>query len=190
MDLFLSHATRDAALVDEVRSRFAAIGVIAYTTEHDNRAGENVHDKIVQAIRRCPVTVIPPRSGTAFDAPSKEGSGFLDAGPGANRREVSTGRRPSALRALDAPLPSDGSAGGQALARLRYVILGAAIASSRGLLSPGWRPGAGRVDVRRAPRCAAAAWPRWPVRSPRRPGHPASGSRQIRAVGRCRPTGW
>jgi hypothetical protein len=58
MELFLSHATRDAAIVDEIRSRLAAVGVDVYTAEHDVRAGHNVHDKIDQAIRRCDIMVV------------------------------------------------------------------------------------------------------------------------------------
>jgi hypothetical protein len=58
MELFLSHATSDAAIVDEIRSRLAAVGVDVYTAEHDVRAGHNVHDKIDQAIRRCDIMVV------------------------------------------------------------------------------------------------------------------------------------
>jgi hypothetical protein len=58
MELFLSHATSDAAIVSDIRSRLAAVGVGVYTAEHDVRAGHNVHDKIDQAIRRCDVMVV------------------------------------------------------------------------------------------------------------------------------------
>jgi hypothetical protein len=58
VELFLSHATSDAVLVAEVRSRLTAVGVTVYTAEHDVQAGHNVHDKIHQAIRRCDVMVV------------------------------------------------------------------------------------------------------------------------------------
>lgn len=58
MELFLSHATSDAAIISEIRSRLAAVGVGVYTAEHDVRAGHSVHDKIDQAIRRCDVMVV------------------------------------------------------------------------------------------------------------------------------------
>jgi hypothetical protein len=38
MELFLSHATSDAAIVGEIRWRLAAVGVDIYTAEHDVRA--------------------------------------------------------------------------------------------------------------------------------------------------------
>lgn len=58
MELFLSHATSGAAIVGEIRSRLAALGVGVYTAEHNVRAGHNVHDKIDQAIRHCDVMVV------------------------------------------------------------------------------------------------------------------------------------
>lgn len=58
MELFLSHATSDAQLVAEIRTRLASLGIKVYTAEHDVHAGHNVHDKIDQAIRRCHVMVV------------------------------------------------------------------------------------------------------------------------------------
>lgn len=48
--LFLSHSTSDAHLVEAIDTQLAALGVETYATEHDNRAGANVHDKIKDAI--------------------------------------------------------------------------------------------------------------------------------------------
>lgn len=58
MELFVSHATSDAELVAEIRTRLKGLGVFVYTAEHDVRAGENVHSKIDQAIRRCHVMLV------------------------------------------------------------------------------------------------------------------------------------
>lgn len=58
MNLFLSHATRDVTLVDDVRARMQAIGVSVYTAEHDVRAGENVHSKIRTNIEACDVMAV------------------------------------------------------------------------------------------------------------------------------------
>ena len=56
--LFLSHATRDVDLVKEVKARLTAIGVDVYLAEYDGRAGEDVHDKIANAIDRSHLVVV------------------------------------------------------------------------------------------------------------------------------------
>ena len=56
--LFLSHATRDTALVNKVHDRLNAVGVNVYLAEYDNRAGENVHAKITKAIDQSAVVIV------------------------------------------------------------------------------------------------------------------------------------
>ena len=58
MKLFLSHATLDAALVDLVKTRLEPLGVTVYAAEHDNKAGEDVHDKVRAEIRVCDLMVV------------------------------------------------------------------------------------------------------------------------------------
>jgi hypothetical protein len=57
MELFLSHATSDKILVDQVTKRLEGAGVRTYLAEHDGRAGDNVHQKIAAAIQRCDVMI-------------------------------------------------------------------------------------------------------------------------------------
>lgn len=58
MELFLSHATSDGALVRRIRKTLSGSGVRVYTAEDDRRAGDNVHEKIDQAMRRCDFMVV------------------------------------------------------------------------------------------------------------------------------------
>jgi hypothetical protein len=47
MQLFLSHATADNALVALIHAEPAPLGTAVYLAEHDNQAGVNLHAKIV-----------------------------------------------------------------------------------------------------------------------------------------------
>lgn len=58
MEIFLSHAAADRALVARIKSRLEALGVRTYAAEHDGRAGENLHDKVTAALRRCDLMVV------------------------------------------------------------------------------------------------------------------------------------
>jgi hypothetical protein len=58
MELFLSHATADRTLTDLIIERLRAVGVSVYATEHDGKAGHNVHSKIQAAIRRADLVVV------------------------------------------------------------------------------------------------------------------------------------
>ncbi|GAB3243100.1 toll/interleukin-1 receptor domain-containing protein [Nocardioides dilutus] len=57
MRVFLSHATSDADLAAAVKSRLGAVGMQVYLAEHDNRAGENVHAKIQDRIKRSDIVI-------------------------------------------------------------------------------------------------------------------------------------
>lgn len=58
MELFLSHATADTALVSTLAVKLQPLGVRLYATEHDGQAGVNVHDKIKDAIRRSDLVIV------------------------------------------------------------------------------------------------------------------------------------
>ena len=45
-------------LVEAIGARLASLGVTVYTTEHDNRAGENVHQKIKDAIAASDIITV------------------------------------------------------------------------------------------------------------------------------------
>jgi len=57
MQIFLSHATADRMLVEQIRSSIGSLATI-YCTEFDNQAGVNVHEKILQKIRDSDLLVV------------------------------------------------------------------------------------------------------------------------------------
>ncbi len=79
------------------------VGTVTRLPRHSPRKGMSRPGEIVDlhaSLRRQRHTAAFRRP---FDAGSRAGPGFLDARSGANRRTVSTSRRPSALTALDVP---------------------------------------------------------------------------------------
>ena len=58
MKLFLSHSSIDAGLVDLVKTRLTPLGITVYAAEFDNKAGANVHDKVLSEIRLCDLMVV------------------------------------------------------------------------------------------------------------------------------------
>ncbi|HEY1820174.1 MAG TPA: toll/interleukin-1 receptor domain-containing protein [Trebonia sp.] len=58
MELFLSHASKDAQAVGMVRVQVEALGVQVYLAEHDNQAGDRLSAKVEQAISRCDAMLV------------------------------------------------------------------------------------------------------------------------------------
>ena len=55
---FLSHSTRDQALVDQIKERVVAAGVQLYLAEHDPHPGRLLSQKVQEAIDRSPAVVL------------------------------------------------------------------------------------------------------------------------------------
>jgi hypothetical protein len=58
VELFVSHASKDADAIALVRSQIDALGVRVYLAEHDNQAGRRLSAKVQQAIARCDVMIV------------------------------------------------------------------------------------------------------------------------------------
>lgn len=56
--LFLSHASRDIALVEMVRVQLEAMGTSVYLAEHDPMPGVSLEEKVKREIGKCDVVVI------------------------------------------------------------------------------------------------------------------------------------
>lgn len=65
--IFLSHSAADRDIVQQVRSRIAAVGIDAYLFEHDPQPGAIVADKIQHELIRADavVVIITPRSSVS-----------------------------------------------------------------------------------------------------------------------------
>jgi hypothetical protein len=58
MQIFLSHATKDADLVGRVARSIRNLGVKVFLAEEDDRAGANVHKRIAAEIRASEIIVV------------------------------------------------------------------------------------------------------------------------------------
>ncbi len=81
MMLFLSHASADGALCEEIERHLSVLGVHTYLAEHDNQAGRLLVDKIREAIRRSDlVVVLLTRAAYQSDYVKQEVGVALEAG--------------------------------------------------------------------------------------------------------------
>jgi len=66
-DVFISHSSRDAEVVDGLRRLLDAAGIRAYVATNDNKAGTNLGGKIERQIDLCRavVALITPDSSTS-----------------------------------------------------------------------------------------------------------------------------
>src|SRR6185312_15420957 len=58
MQIFLSHATKDADLVGRVATSIRNLGVKVFLAEEDDRAGANIHERIAAEIRASEIIVV------------------------------------------------------------------------------------------------------------------------------------
>jgi hypothetical protein len=57
-DVFFSHSGRDREWVQHLAHQASASGVGVYLAEHDVRPGENLSQKVIEAIERCDATIV------------------------------------------------------------------------------------------------------------------------------------